>query len=329
MTVDLSKILDQARGAFKNKEKGLGLQMVLGSDIYTADKPSDYVYWPDSPWSVMTGVPGCPFGKIVQVAGKPDSGKSTHGLKFMKLAQEQDHIIILWDPEEKFSASRFDRNFGGSSTDILAVRSKVILDGADMLQALIDSSLSTYKDKKVFVVWDSVGGSISKGENEKDFRASTQMAEAAKENGRVVRGLVRLMEKYRNLETNEHRLGVFLVNQTYSNIGAPGQKEAGGQKIEFHSSLILQLQRVTDLFKIRDKVKRKIGITTRARVKKNHLFDGLDTIAELKLNITAGEISVNSKDPAAPLVPALAGGDQDLVEGDPDWGSEEQAVEEE
>lgn len=314
--IDLDSILKEAKGQFKNKDKVLQNQIIRGSQIYIPHKPSDYVYWPNSPFHLMTGVPGTPFGKIAQIAGRPDSGKSTHGMQFMKLAQEQNHTSLIWDPEEKFSSTRFDQRFGGCSDELLMCRSKVILEGADMIQALVRATLDKYKDHKMFVVWDSIGGSISKGEKDKSFRESNQMAEAAKDNGRAVRGFVRLMEEYRHEKTGEHRLGWLFINQTYANINAPGQKESGGQKVEFHSSLILQLQRVTDLFKVRKGVKRKVGITSRARVKKNHLFDGDDTIAEMKLDITAGGIAVNSKDPSLKLVPEdYWSSDAELIEG--------------
>lgn len=315
--IDLDKILGTARSQFKNKEKGLGLQMMKGSEIYIPSKPEDYVYWPDSPFHLMTGVPGLPFGRVVQIAGRPDSGKSTHAMQFMKLAQDQGYTVVLWDPEEKFSAKRFDNHFGGSSKDLLMVTNKVILEGGDMCKALIGATLGEYEEHKMLLVWDSVGGSISKGENDKSFRESNQMAEAAKDNGRVIRGLVSLSEEFRTEKTKAHRLAVLLINQTYSNIGAPGQKESGGQKIEFHSSLILQLTRKSDLARQRDGVKRRVGITTRARVKKNHLFDGEDTIAEMILDITAGGIAINSKDPAAKLSPESISTDaEELVEGD-------------
>lgn len=304
--IDLDSILSTARSQFKNKDKGLGQQIMRGSHIYAPENSvKDYIYWPASPWSLMTGVPGIPFGKIVQIAGKPDSGKSTHAMQFMRLAQEQDRTVIVWDTENKFSARRFDKHFGGCSEELLLVSSQIILDGADLAKSLIGSILEKYKDHKILFVWDSVGGSISRGEGDKSFRETNQMAEAAKDNGKVMRGIVSLTEKYRDEKTGAYRLGTCLINQTYSNIGAPGQKEAGGQKVEFHSSLILQLARKGDLAKVRNKVKRRIGITTRARVKKNHLFDGDDTIAEMDLDITAGGISINAKDPSASLVEEL------------------------
>lgn len=298
----LNNIVNDARSIFKNKEKGLGLQIVTGDSISRSSKKSDFVYWEDSPWQLCTSILGVPFGKIVQISGRPDSGKSTHAMQFMALAQQQGHLVVLWDAEQKFSPKRFDKHFGGKSSDLLMVKSKMISEGADMVEAIVHSAMKALPDKKILIVWDSVGGSLPKSEKGKSKRDSRQMAEAAKENGSVARGLVMLMEEYRDKEKNEERIGVLLINQVYANIGAPGQVESGGQKLAFHSSLVTQLTRVADLFKVRDKIKRKVGIRTKMRVKKNHLFDGDDSIAEMLLDITAGGISVSSSDPAYKLV---------------------------
>lgn len=304
--VDLSSILGSivsgARESFKKGEKGLGLQIISGDNMSKPSKDSDFVFWKNSPWELCTSIIGCPFGKVIQISGRPDSGKSTHAMQFMKLAQDQGHLVILWDAEQKFSTKRFDEHFKGSSKDLLVVTNKMISEGADCVEALVHSAMKELPDKKIFIVWDSVGGSLPKSEKGKSKRDSRQMAEAAKENGAVVRGFVMLMEEYRNKTTNEEKIGCLLINQTYANIGAPGQIESGGQKVAYHSSLIVQLTRVTDLFKTRDKVKRKVGIRTKMRVKKNHLFDGEDTIAQMLLDITAGGIAVSASDPAFKLV---------------------------
>ncbi|HUS88849.1 MAG TPA: hypothetical protein VMW91_05680, partial [Desulfosporosinus sp.] len=158
-------------------------------------------------------------------------------------------------------------------------------------------------DVKILVVWDSVGGTLAKNEGvhvsdkgkyEGSMSDSKQLAAAAKENGQVMRGMVRLVDQYKDNKTNNESIAVLLINQTYSNIGSPGQKNSGGQKVEFFSSIIVQLSRKGDLTFTRDKIKRRKGIVSRAKVSKNHLFDGDDTIAEMELAITAGGISLLS-----------------------------------
>ena len=302
-TINLDKVITKARSIFKNSDKGLGLQLNTGASLASSKDFADYVAWPGSPFHLLTDIVGLPFGKIIQISGRPDSGKSTHAMQFMKLAQDQGCIVVLWDSEGKFGTNRFDHKFDGCSADLAVCTSRMISEGADEVESLVHAIMEAYPDKKVLIVWDSIGGSLPKSEKGKSKRDSKQMAEAAKENGAVVRGFVMLMEEYRNRQTNKDRIGILLINQVYSNIGAPGQVESGGQKVAFHSSLILQMTRTGNLFKVRAGIKRKIGIKTKVRVKKNHLFDGDDTIAEMILNISAGGITVNSSDPAYKLVP--------------------------
>ena len=300
----LDNILKEARASFAGNDKGLGLQLTSGADISRPSKDSDFICYKGSHWEQLTGIKGIPFGKVIQIAGKPDSGKSSHAMAFMKSAQDDGVYVILWDAENKFSPTRFDKYFLGNSKKLLVVPSKMILIGADQIEALVNAIMNNKPNAKILIVWDSVGGALPKNEGHdesaedkknKGFRGSKQMAAAAKENGQVLRGFVRLMEKYKDKQTNEERIGVLLINQSYANIGAPGQKESGGSKVEYFSSLILQLTRKKDLTKTRDKVKRKIGIVTRAKVKKNHLFDGEDSVAELDLLVTAGGIRLASE----------------------------------
>lgn len=292
---DLDEVIKEARTHFSGSDKGLGVQITTGAGISRPSKDSDFVCYPNSHWEQLTGIKGIPFGRVVQIAGRPDSGKSSHAMAFMKHAQDQGVLVILWDTEGKFSATRFDNFFHASSKDLAIVPSKMILQGGDQIEALIHSANKKYPGIKILVVWDSVGGTLAQNEDVKNFRDSKQMAAASKENGQVMRGIVRLMEQYKDKETNEETIGVLLINQTYANIGAPGQKESGGQKVEYFSSLILQLTRKKDLTKTKNKVKRKIGIVTRAKVRKNHLFDGEDSVAELDLLVTAGGIRLASE----------------------------------
>jgi len=321
MVIDLDKVINKARDDFKNSEKGLGLQLCTGNNIPRPDSDEDFICWKNSSWELLTSLRGLPYGKICQIAGKSDSGKSTHAMEFMKRAQDQGNQVILWDSEGKFSPTRFDNYFKGNSSELLIVPSKMILIGSDMIDSYVHSIKSIYPDQKILIVWDSVGGTLPTAESSKSKRESRQMAEASKENAIVCRGFVQLMEQYRNEKTGKHSIATLLINQTYANIGAPGQVESGGQKVAFFSSLIIQLTRRADLFRVSKKVKRKIGITTRAMIKKNHLFDGEDTIAEMKLDITAGGVTVNKSDPAYNLVNSVHRTNKDFVEESDDGNS--------
>jgi len=316
--VDIDAIISKARSNFKNSEKGLGLQIVRGSDRKISENDSDYICWPDSSWQVLTGVRGLPFGRIVQIAGRPDSGKSTHAMEFMARAQKQGAQVILWDAENKFSTSRFDKYFGGISNDLIVITSKMILEGSDEVDAVVHAIMELNPTQKILIVWDSVGSTVGKSEGMVAKRQSKQMAEAAKDNGAAVRGFIQLMETYKNHETGEERIAVLLINQTYANIGSHGQKESGGQKVEYFSSIIIQLTRKAYLFKVRAGLKRKLGITAKAVIRKNHLFDSEESIAELDLDITARGVFVNSKSPALKLVSEAQRSSEDFEAVDED-----------
>jgi RecA/RadA recombinase len=311
--INIDSIINKARTNLKPTEKGLKHLLVRGSEIPRPTEDDDFVHWKNSSWELLTSIKGVPFGKIVQISGRPDSGKSTHAMEFMKRAQDQGHIVILWDSESKFDPTRFDEYFNGSSKDLLVDTSKMILEGGDMVDFLVHAAKELYPNKKILIVWDSVGGTVAKGEWTKSKRETKQMAEASKDNGTIMRGFIQLMEQYKNPKTGKYTIGVLLINQVYANIGAPGYIESGGQKVEYFSSLIVQLTRKADLFRMRGKVKRKVGLTTRARVKKNHLFSAEDTIAEMLLDITAGGVTVNKLDPATAIVAKDQVSKEDLI----------------
>ena len=71
-----------------------------------------------------------------------------------------------------------------------------------------------------------------------------------------------------------------------------GDAESGGKKVEFHSSLIIQLKRIKVLTKTVKNVKVKYGIITRATVKKNHLSQGATSLHQLDFEITASGAQV-------------------------------------
>lgn len=294
--LSLDEIIADARLSFTGKEKGLALQITSGNNISRPNKDSDFICYPDSHWEQLTGIRGIPFGRVVQIAGKPDSGKSTHGMAFIKNAQDHNVFVILWDAENKFSATRFDKFFGGNSKNLLVVQSKLIATGGDQVRALANAIMKRHPGSKILIVWDSVGGTLPKNEDEdnKSFRDSKQMAAAAKENGEVLRGFVKLMEEAKDKSTNEEKMAVLLINQCYASIGSHGYHQSGGAKVEYFSSLILQLSRKADLISMKKNIRYKTGIVTRAKVVKNHLLDSDISVSELDLVVTASGIKLLS-----------------------------------
>lgn len=250
---------------------------------YTID---DVAPAPEShPIRSLFAIPGIPFNKILQLAGSPDTGKSTIGGELMAESQRAGLQIILWDSEQKFDAQRFDNHFGGKSSEILLVKTNEILKGAELVRKYIIAIKDQDPEAKILFVWDSVGGSQSRSHSERelDSEKHAQPGQDAKENGSVMKVLTALFNKYPD------SIAVYLVNQVYAKIGfmQMGDAASGGKKIEFHSSGIVFLKRIKVLTKIVNKVKVKYGIITRATVSKNHLSQGKTSVHQLDFIITA------------------------------------------
>jgi RecA/RadA recombinase len=299
LKVDLNKIVSKVRDAY-GKDKSSAAQISTGASISKPTKDTDFIVWrnPDgtpSPWEKLTGIRGLPLGRVVQVAGRSNSGKSTHAMKFMKLAQDQGILVVLIDSENKFSRERFINFFKGNADNILVSSSKMTLEAGDQMEKMIHAIMDQDPTQKILIVIDSIGGLLAKNEGTDSLGENKQMAAASKDNGQLMRAIVRLMEQYKNKETNQEMIGCLLINQTYANIGAPGQKESGGQKIEFFSSLIVQLTRKGDITKTKDGIKIKTGIESRAKVSKNHLSDAEFSVSELPIVISAGDITLLSE----------------------------------
>lgn len=296
LSIDIDKLIKKAQDSYQKKDKGLAKQLSTGKTIIRPSEDKDYVVWTGGDhWKALTNLKGLPFGRIIQISGKPDSGKSTHALGFMKFAQDQGVLVILWDSERKFAPSRFDNKMGGDSDKLLVVDTSKIIDGAKAVAQLVHAAKEMDPDLKILIVWDSVGASLnSKEDKEDDEDFSQQPGVSAKEISYAIKKFNKLANKYMNKETGEETISTLVINQTYASIGmgAPVQIEKGGGELYYLSSIIIQLSRKKDLNRVKGGDKFKYGIVSRAKVKKNHLFDGDECISELDLVISADGVAL-------------------------------------
>jgi RecA/RadA recombinase len=290
--VDINKLVKKAQESYAKKDQGLAKKLSTGKTIIRPNEDKDYVVWTKGDhWKSLTNLKGLPFGRIVQISGKPDSGKSTHAMAFMKFAQDQEVLVILWDAERKFSSRRFDEKMGGISDNLLVVDTNKIIDGAKAVAQFVHAAKEMNPDIKILIVWDSVGASLNSTEDKDDGTEdfSQQPGVSAKENSYAIKKFNKLANNYTNTETGEASIATLIINQTYASIGmgAPTQIEKGGNEIYYLSSIIIQLSRKQDLNRVKGGDKYKYGIISRAKVKKNHLFEGDECISELDLVISA------------------------------------------
>lgn len=288
---DLNSIVGEMQELYK-KDKKSKLMITTGDTIRQSYSEKDGVPVPTGhPLRELVGLPCVPYNKIIQVSGNPDTGKSTFCGQIMAAAQKSGHLVVLLDAEEKFDANRFKKHFGGEPKDILLIKTNEILQGGEKVRKGIITTKNKYPDAKILFVWDSVGGSQSRShaERELDSEKHGQPGQDAKENGQVMKMLVALINKYPD------SLAIVLANQVYAKIGfmMKGDAESGGKKIEFHSSLIIQLKRLKTLTKVVKGQTMKYGIITKAKVKKNHLSQSEMSLDSLDFEITAAGAKVS------------------------------------
>jgi RecA/RadA recombinase len=282
--VNVGKIVSEIQALYKKDEKSKKI-ITTGDAVKTVYTDADVVPLPSGhPLATLMGLSGIPYNKIVQVAGKPDCGKSTWGCELVASAQAAGVTVIYWDSEDKLDAARLTA-MGGKPEDMLLIKTNEILKGAEIARKFITAVKEQVPEAKILFVWDSVGGSQSRShaERELDSEKHAQPGQDAKENGSVMKVLVALINKYPDA------LAVYLVNQTYAKIGfmQKGDATSGGTKIEYHSSLIVMLKRIKILTKVVKGVTTKYGIITRATASKNHLTQGQTSVHQLDFQVTA------------------------------------------
>lgn len=282
--IDVNKIVKDMRKLYAQDKKVSAL-ICTGDSVKSEYTEADVVPLPIShPLRNLMGLPGIPFNKIIQVAGKPDTGKSTFAGETMAAAQRAGVQVILFDSEDKFDSLRF-ASFGGSAADILMIKTNEILKGGELVRRYITAVKEQDANAKILFVWDSVGGSQSRSHSERelDSEKHAQPGQDAKENGSLMKMIVALINKYPD------SIAVYMANQTYAKIGfmQHGDAASGGTKIEYHSSFIVMLKRIKTVTRTVKGVLTKSGIVTRATVTKNHLSQSKTSVHQLDFEITA------------------------------------------
>jgi RecA/RadA recombinase len=272
--IDLSKIVSEMQSLYAKDKKAKAI-IATGDHVRVIYTEKDVIPLPAShPLRIVLGLPGIPFNKIVQVAGRADSGKSTLAAEAIVSAQKSGAQVLLLDSEDKFDANRLT-SMGGDPSQILVARTNEILKGAELVRKYINAIKAQDPEAKILFIWDSVGGSQSRSHSERELDSEkyAQPGQDAKEVGSVMN----------------------VANQTYAKIGfmQKGDAISGGTKIEYHSSLILMLKRIKVLTKTVKGQLTKVGIITRATVSKNHLSQGATSVHQLDFQVTASGVSIS------------------------------------
>lgn len=282
---DLQKKLNQS---FKTKK--LNSQFGTGWDIVS---PTFFIKAPKD-IKLLLGDMHYPGKRIIQISGKPNSGKSTLGMLAMVEAQkgyydkedkfiEEPCAVILVDTEQKFPVQRFVK-MGGNPDELFLINYATLEENFHALFEALKMIFEDDKERKVLVVFDSVGQNPTLKETMMEIDDTQQPGVAGKVLRRNARVLVAKYMSRFNI--------VFLgINTSYPKIGSHGRANSGGEGFEFASACIMQLGRMGDISprtvngkKVTD------GIKVKARSTKNHLQNSEYCVKEVEFEVRAYEV---------------------------------------
>lgn len=281
---NMSSLADSVKKQFKNES--IKLKIGSGSRLKQL-KETDFLKMPKW-WVEATNTPGIPYGAGVQFAGKTDSGKTSAALEAVKAAQQQDHGVIYIETENK-TTERDLQIKGIDPNGIFIIRTTIAETAFELLFTAWDEFNKNYPGAPLLIVWDSFGNMVSQRDNELNMMEDKQQPGGKGKANRL--GLNKLIAKFEQSE----KVALFIVNYTYSNIGSPGNKNAGGEALGLLSSLIYQTARRGWLEKTVKGEKVRIGAQVQWTLYKNHVFKDNPGPKQVLVNITSNGLEVVGK----------------------------------
>lgn len=258
---DFSNTINKIQNSF-GKDERRTKQIGLGNALESVSMdPTDYVVLPQW-WYEHFGVPGLRFGHIVQIAGEPDSGKTSLSILAMQCAQAQGYGIIYVETEGKTSTEDLVAA-GLDPNGIIVVHTKITEEAFDTSNRAIDQFFNDYPNEKLLYVFDSYGNTISMRDSELNLTEKVaQVGGAAKTNRMGIGALAAKQLK--------NPIAILIVNYTYNNLGSPGKTNAGGKALDFHCMLTLQSSRKSWYERTVGGKKVRAGANVIWKVYKNH-----------------------------------------------------------
>ncbi len=282
---NLDSVIDDVKKSMKKDERR-AKQFGTGDNLsQISEDPTDFVVMP-SWFKDAWGVVGLQFGRIFEIAGKSDSGKTSLAITAMKAAQTQGYGILYIETEGKTTTNDLE-NWGVDPAGVMIVRTAITEEAFANAFLLWDGFFSKYPNDKLLFVYDSFGNTVSSRDSEIDMTTQNAKVGGAAKTNRL--GLNTMIAKMQN-----DAVAVLFVNYTYDNMGSPGQTSAGGQALQFFSTIRVQSSRKGWLEASEKGVKVRKGACVIWKTQKNHYSKSLDhnLPSRVEMNITAEGIKL-------------------------------------
>jgi recombination protein RecA len=155
---------------------------------------------------------GVPVGRIVEVTGLEQSGKSLLSAHLLAETQKQGGVAVLIDTEMAVSREFLDA-IGVDVSKLLYVSADSVEDIFEYIETIIEKVRQTSKDKIVTIVVDSVAAASTKKELEADYDKDGYATDKA-----II--LSKAMRKITNM-IGRQKISLIFTNQLRQKMNAP------------------------------------------------------------------------------------------------------------
>jgi len=201
----------------------------------------------------------------------------------MKAAQDQGVTVIYTETEGKTTSKDLE-SWGVKSNEVLLIQARIAEEAFELTLRAWDAIKDADLDTKLLVIIDSLGNVVSQRDSDLDLTEGSQQPGGKGKINRL--GLNKIVAKM-----EEDDAAILLISYTYENLGSVGRTNAGGQALNFFSSLSYQTSRKGWVEKTEKGKKIRIGADVLFRLYKNHVNKEDMGEKEITFRITGEGIS--------------------------------------
>jgi recombination protein RecA len=209
---------------------------------------------------------GLPVGRIVEITGLEQSGKSLVSAHLLAETQKQGGVAVLIDTETAVSRE-FLEAIGVDVSKLLYVSADSVEQIFDMTETIIEKVRETSKDRLVTIVTDSVAAASTQAELASDYGKDGYATDKAIIISKAMRKITNMIGRQKILLVYTNQLRQKMNAMPF---GDPWTT-SGGKALAFHASVRLRLKGAGQIkMKIggNDKI---VGMKVRCQVVKNRM----------------------------------------------------------
>jgi recombination protein RecA len=213
---------------------------------------------------------GLPIGRIAEVTGLEQSGKSLVSAHLLAETQKQGGVAVLIDTENAVSRE-FLQAIGVDVSKLLYVAAETVEQCFEYTETIIEKVRVASKDKLVTIVVDSVAAASTEKEMDADYGKDGYATDKA-----II--ISKAMRKITNL-IGRQKITLVFTNQLRQKMNAMPFSDpwttSGGKAIAFHASVRLRLKGMGSIKQKENGNDRIVGIKVRCQVVKNRMVPPL------------------------------------------------------